>query len=199
MGLEILQEAAQASGPRALAVIKGVLSPSGRLMGENDLDSSPGDLLVASGQNGIDLFVAMIVAGRMAQAARVSGDHTSETNKTDLPPHQGRAMQHLKARLFPEIGDKIFMVHISGYYKDRGANFPQSKRCRTGGLPTAAIMQVSAKGYQIGINSPQPAQHGPAIVKIRQSYDPEWSLYACHSPLPAAPQPDPDILAARMI
>jgi hypothetical protein len=37
-------------------------------------------------------------------------------------------------------------------------------------------MQVSAKGYQIGINSLQPVQHGPAVVKIRQSDDPEWSI-----------------------
>jgi len=37
-------------------------------------------------------------------------------------------------------------------------------------------MQISAKGYQIGINCPQPLQPATAVMKIGESYDPEWSL-----------------------
>ena len=85
-------------------------------------------------------------------------------------------MQHLKARHIPEIGDKILVVHISGNYKDRRAYSGQRKRCRKGSLPAASVMQVSAKGYQIGINCPQPLQPATAVMKISESYDPEWSL-----------------------
>jgi hypothetical protein len=42
-------------------------------------------------------------------------------------------------------------------------------------------MQISATGYEIGTNSPQPFQPGPAVVKVRESNDPEWSAKTCQS------------------
>ena len=90
-------------------------------------------------------------------------------------------MQHLKAGLFPEIGHKILVVHISRNYEDRGPYPSQGKGSRMRRLPAAAVMQVSATGYEIGINSPQPLQPGPAVVKVREPYDPEWSAKTCQS------------------
>jgi hypothetical protein len=181
MGLEVLQETAQAEGARALAAVKGILSPAGRLMGENDPGFRPGYLLVASGQDGVDLFRTMIVAGGIAQTAGISGYHPPQTNKSYITPQQGRAMQHQEACLLPEMGHKIFVVHVSGNYDNRRAHSGQSDGGGKGRLPAAAIMQVSAKGYEISINSLQPIQHGPAVVKIRQSYYSQWSIDACHS------------------
>jgi hypothetical protein len=61
-------------------------------MAENDPGFRLGDLLVASGQKGIDLILAMIIAAGMAQAAGIPGNHSPEANETDLAAHKGGAM-----------------------------------------------------------------------------------------------------------
>jgi hypothetical protein len=136
-----------------------------------------GDFLAYLCQRSINVFILMVISGRVGKPLGIFYSHSSHAQETIFSVVERGAMHHFESDTFPDPWHYISMIHIAGNDQDRKAKISKGLSDRTGLRHAAAVMKIAAKCYEICLNIIYAAQHLGSIMKICHSQNPQGIIH----------------------
>lgn len=114
------------------------------------MQATIGYVPIKAGERSIDVFIGVVVSSRVLESHGIADHHAAKPDETPLSVPMGAAMDDPLSGGFPQVGSRLFRVHLPRHDQDRGAKPSQGLRGRYRLVGPIQVVEVSAEGDQIG-------------------------------------------------